>query len=215
MAAPDINLMDLTAEPIEVSGDAVAAAQEFFAPPLPDDGDHLAILRLGDRGIKADRQRDSVGQKTGAIFLNAHLALKILDDTGKETMTVFDTVTSIAMQGSGISRLQSVLVMAGYADEVRAARNLADLKALLERASQESPRVGITTRWEAQVNAGTKDKPDYQNVAVGQRKFPPMLGENGEPVPGKYNAEVKDPKSGETVRAQARITKYFSPSSKA
>lgn len=211
MAAPDINMMDLAAEPIAVSDDAVAAAQEFFSPPLPDDGDHLAVFKLGDRGIKVDRQRDSAGLKNGPIFLNVHAQLKILDDTGKETMSVFDSLTSIAMQGSGISRLQSVLVLAGYADEVRAARNLADLKALVERAGSENPKVGITTRWEAQVNAGTKDAPKYENVAVGQKKFPPILGENGEPVPGKYNSEVTDPKSGEKVRAQARITKYFAP----
>ena len=79
----DINNLSLLDEVIEVDDSADPA--EFFNPPLPDDGEYEVILALGNRGVKADRQRDGKGpaaKKTELeAFLNVHLQLKKVDQT--------------------------------------------------------------------------------------------------------------------------------------
>lgn len=202
---PDINSLDLLNEVVEVT--STASAEDFFAPPIPEDGDHTAVLHLGDRGIKVDKQRESKnGPKTGPAYLNVHMQAKILSDSGEEGLSVFDSLTSIVMQSAGTSRLHAVLAVA--ADPAPARCSLGELKDHVEKFLAQGPQVGVTTQWEAQVNDGTAERPDYRTVVKGMRKFPPMLDESGNPT-GKYNPEIVDPKTGQKVRAQARITKYF------
>lgn len=204
---PDINSLDLLNEVVEVT--STASAEEFFAPPIPEDGDHKAVLHLGDRGIKVDKQREGKnGPKTGPAYLNVHNQAKILSDSGEEGLSVFDSLTSIVMQSAGTSRLHAVLEVAG--DPAPARCSLGELKAHTEAFYAQSAQfpVGITTQWEAQVNDGTQTDPKYRTVLKGMKKFPPVLDDQGNPT-GKYNPEVEDPKTGQKVRAQARIIKYF------
>jgi hypothetical protein len=201
MKMTDINQLDLLNEVVEVSEGA--SSEEFFNPPLPDDGEHLVVFRLGNRGIKADRQWEGTGksrQRTGPAFLNVHLQLKEVKSTGEEGMTVgFDNMTSLIMPGPGTSRLHAAFDLAGFPLPSRC--SLGELKAAVENALAQNPQAVAVTRWEAQVNHGTKESPDYQSILRGQKNFPP-LGE------GKFNPEVTDPKTGQTVRAQSQIVKY-------
>jgi hypothetical protein len=204
MALPDINDLALMNEVIEADGSV--SADEFFAPPLPDDGDHQAVLYLGERGVSVSRQKDpKTKQKTGPAFLNVHLMAKILDpQTGQEGLTVFDNPTSIIMN-NGSSKLHAILGLIG--ESVPGRMTIQDLKELAERALAQTPRIGLTTQWEAQANHGTKDAPDYETLIKGQKRFPPIYDEQGNPS-GRFEAEVTDPKTGEKVRAQARVIRY-------
>ena len=197
----DINDMNLLQEVCEVSESA--SAEEFFQPKLPDDGDHLVILRLGNRGIKVNRGWEGKGsarKRSGPAFLNVHVQLVGLKDSGEEAGTVgFDNLTSIAMGDGQLSSLHAVMELAGFPLPRHA--TLGDVKLATENALAQNPTVVAVTRWEAQVNRGTKDAPDYKDLLKGQKNFPP-LGE------GHFNPEVSDPESGQTVRAQARVVRY-------
>jgi hypothetical protein len=207
MSDVDINSLDLLNEPVEVDGSVNSEA--FFRPPLPDDGDHLAILKLGDRGIKIDRQREGESRtKSGKPFLQVHLAMELIDDTGKKTGTVFDQVTSVLMPNTGTTKLHAILDLAG--DPAPARCTLGDLLAHTERVIAQAPQVIVTTQWEARGEdtskpEGSKDR--YYTVLKGQRKFPPVVDESGQ-VTEKYESEIDDPKSGEKARAQVRVVRY-------
>lgn len=212
MAMPDINNLDLLNESVEVSGDVTP--ESFFSPPILDDGEHEAILHLGDRGIKADRQADKVtGLKTGPGYLNVHLQAKTVDDAGNERIGCFDNPTSIVMQSVGTSRLHMILDAAGH----KAPNNisLGELKEHTELALAQSPKVKIATQWEASAKVETQGQADASGTAIGkyytflkgQKKFPPVLDENGNPT-GKFQTQVQDPKTGLVGNAQVRIVKY-------
>lgn len=204
--AVDINNLDLMNEVIEVDGSA--SSEEFFNPPLPDDGEHEVIMALGNRGVKADRQWEGSGKsrkRTGAGFLNIHLQLKGVKANGEEAGTVaFDQLTTIVMESAGTSRAHAAFDLAGAR---LIERTLGGLMQEINLAIAQKPHVKIVTRWEAQVNRGTKEDPDWENVCVGQKNFPPMLDGDGNET-GRKNPEVTDPKSGNVVRAQVRVTKY-------
>ena len=202
----DINQLDLMQEIVEV--DAGASSEEFFNPPLPDDGEHAVVIALGNRGVKADRQWEGEGKsrkRTGAGFLNIHLQLKALKDTGGEGGTIaFDQLTTIVMESAGTSRAHAAFDLAGFKLQER---TLGGLMHEIEAAVAQHPKVGIVTRWEAQVNRGTKENAQWDTVCTGQKNFPPLLDANGNAT-GKYNPEVIDPKSGQPCRAQVRVVKY-------
>lgn len=206
MAGHDINDLALLQEVCEVDSNVDSA--EFFNPPLPDDGEHQVIFKLGDRGVKADRQWEGKGagrKKTGPAYLGVHLQLKALNAHGGEGGTVaFDQLTTLVMPNAGTSRAHAAFDLAGFK---LTERTLGGLKDEIERACAQGPKAIVTTRWEAQVNRGTKDAPDYETICVGQKKFPPVLDSQGNET-GKYNPEVTDPKSGQVVRAQVRVVKY-------
>lgn len=208
MATPDLNDLALLDEVVEIDGSA--SSEEFFNPPLPDDGEHEVILKLGNRGIKIDRQWEGKGtarKRTGAGFLNVHLQLVATGDSGGEGPTIaFDNLSSIVMQNAGTSRLHAAMDLAGFPLPPRA--TLAELKDSVEKAIAQNPKVIVTTRWRAQVNRGTKDAADYEDVLKGQKNFPPKTDEAGNVIEGKFDPEVTDPKSGQTVRAQVEVIKY-------
>jgi hypothetical protein len=205
---PDINNLNLMDEVVEV--DQNADSEEFFNPPLPDDGEHAVVFALGNRGVKADRQWEGKGKdrkRTGAGFLNVHLQLKQLKDSGEAGGTIaFDNLSTVVMDTNTgrTSRVHAAFDLAGMK---LTQTSLGGLKSEIERAITQSPKAKVVTRWEAQVNVGTKDSPDYQTVVTGQKNFPKLYDLNGNET-GKYNPEVLDPKSGQTVRAQARVIKY-------
>ena len=202
----DINNLDLLNEVIEVDG--AADSEAFFNPPLADDGEHEVILALGNRGVKAARQWEGEGKarkQTGAGYLNVHLQLKGVKDNGEEGGTVaFDTLTTIVMESAGTSRVHAAFDLAGAKLQER---TLGGLMNEINLAVAQKPHAKITTRWEAQVNTGTKEAPKYENVCVGQKNFPPLLDKDGNDT-GRFNPEVTDPKSGQVVRAQVRVVKY-------
>jgi hypothetical protein len=202
----DINMLELMNEVIEVNDNVTP--EEFFTPPLADDGEHTVVLVLGNEGVKPDRQWSGKGsgrKKTGDPYLQAHLQLKGLNDTGGEAGTVaFDRINSIIMQGVGTSRLHMVFAAAGHKLPARA--TLTELKEAVEAAIAQRPIVKVTTIWEAQYNKGSKESPEYVTVCKGQKRFPEKLGPDGTPT-GKHEPEVVAP-NGETVRAQVRVVKY-------
>lgn len=194
---PDINDLDLLNEVVEVGeGDA----EEFFQAPLPDDGEHVAVLHLGDRGVTIARQRNKqTGDRTGAGFVNVHLVARILSSSGEEGIAVFDNPTSIVMQ-SGMSKLHAILDIVGSPAPHRS--TLQELKEHVEAVLAQSPQVGIVTQWEAQINRGTKDSPNYVTLLKGQKRFPFNDDTN------KWSPDVEDPETSEMIRAQARILRY-------
>ena len=202
---PDINELQLRNEMMpEVDG--TVQPEDFFAPPLPDDGEHQAVLRLGDRSTKIKRQKDKETQQpTGNAFVEAHVMAKILDDAGVETITVFDNPNSVVMQSSRTSRLHMVLRAAGF--ELPERPSFGEFEEFTKVALDQTPHVTITTQWQAQVNRGTKEKPVYKDVLTGQKNFKKILDADGNWT-GKYDPEVMDPESHQKVRAIARIVRY-------
>lgn len=203
----DINTLSLMDEVVEVDGNV--DAEQFFSPPLADDGEHEVFLGLGNRGIKADRQREGkgTGNKTGPGFLNIHLQLKGVAQNGSESGTVaFDNISTIVMETNvgKTSRAHMLMDVAGF--PIRE-RTLGGIMQEISNAIAQKPKVTAVTRWEAQVNRGTKEKPEYENVCVGQKNFPPLLDKDGGET-GRHNPEVMDAKSGQLVRAQVRVVRY-------
>lgn len=205
-SAVDINNLDLMNEVVEVDG--AVDSEQFFTPPLPDDGEHEVIMALGNRGVKPERQWEGSGssrKRTGQGFLNIHLQLKGVKANGEEAGTVaFDQLTTIVMESAGTSRAHAAFDLAGAK---LSARTLGGLMEEINLAVAQKPHVKITTRWEAQVNMGSKDSPKYENVCVGQKNFPSLLDSAGNDT-GRRNPEVTDPKTGQVVRAQVRVVKY-------
>lgn len=201
--APDINDLDLRNEMLpDVDGNA--DPEEFFRVPILPDGKHVGVMVKGDKGVKINKQKDKdTGQRTGPIYVVAHVQLKSEDDDG----SVFDYLTSLIFRGN--SSLHAALALAGHEIPSRGVTAAQAVEAV-EAALAQSPRVGFVTEWEAQVNDGTKDAPDYRTVLKGMKKFPPVLDDAGQPT-GKYSPEVTDPKSGQPATAQARVKSYFKP----
>ena len=197
----DINDLNLLEEMVEVDG--AVNSEEFFNPPLPDDGVHKCLMRLGNNGIRANRGWEGKGsarKRTGAAFLDVHVQLKEVKENGEEGPTVgFDHLTSLVMQSVGTSRLHAAMDLAGFPLPARA--SLGEIKQALEAAIAQNPVIGVTTRWEAQVNDGTKEAQDWRTVLTGQKNFPQLAN-------GKYDPEVVDNKSGQKARAQAQVVKY-------
>ncbi len=203
---PDLNDLSLLEEVIEVDGSA--SSEEFFQPKLADDGEHRVMLKLGNRGVQVMRQFNKDSKKRdGAGFLNVHLQLVEMGDNGSEGPTVgFDNLTSIVMPNAGTSRLHAAMDLAGFPLPLRA--SIGELKQSVEAAIAQNPVATVTTQWRAQINRGTKEKPDYEDVVKGQKNFPPKIDNEGNTIPGKFDPEVTDPKSGTSVRANVNVIKY-------
>jgi len=192
----DINDLLLTQE-IDVGE---VNPEAFFSINLPDDGPHTVILRLSSKGFIADRQRDGKrGARIGPAYLGVNTQLVGWED-GQEAGTIaFDMLTTVPMQSGG-SRLHAVFALAGF--DIPTKGTLADIKTAVEAALAQNPVVVAHTRWEAQINRGSQDSPDYKTIAKGQAAFPKYEGSE------KHNPEITDPQTGQTVNAQVRVYKY-------
>ena len=167
---------------------------DAFAGLAPiGDGEHVAVLTLGNRGTQLGTTKD------GRKYIMTHLQATIQE--GEKKFTVFDTVSTLVQESSGTSRMAGVLRAAG--ETVPARTTIADLARQFAQFIAGSPRVLITTRWEAQYQLPAEPgqtKGKYKTFLRGQRKFP----ENGN---GGFVSEVKAP-DGTLVKAQAVVTKY-------
>ena len=207
MAAPDINALELANEVIDVGDES--RAEDFYRLTLPDDGEHLATLSLGQDGVSTRRQKDkSTGSRTGAAFVMAHIAAKIDSANGHPGMTAFDRPTSIVFESKGTSALQAMMTQI----DAPIPRGIAapQVEDHIKVTMAQAPRVKVTTRWVAQYEdtskpEGSKDR--YVEVRKGQANFPPILDDQGQPT-GRYETEFVDPKSGKECTTQARIVKY-------
>ncbi len=210
---PDINDLGLLQE--EISVDSNVSADLFFNPPLADDGEHEVIINLGNRGVKADRQREGKdGKKSGPGYLNVHLQLKAAKDTGGEGGTVaFDSLTTIVME-TNLGRTTRVHMVFDAAGVPLFEKSLGGLMQEIQNAVAQKPHVKVTTRWEAQVKIETAAQAakyntpigKYATLASGQKQFPPMLDKDGVET-GRHDPEINDPEFG-PVRAQVRVVKY-------
>jgi hypothetical protein len=147
-------------------------------------------------------QKDAAGVKNGPGFLNVHLHAKTMDAAGNPGLGAFDNPTSIVMPSQQMGRLQAILLLTGA--KIPTPCSLGQLKEITETTFAQSPKLKITTRWEAQVKLADGT---YQTVRTGQRNFPPVLDENNKPT-GRYHTEVVDPKTGLVGNAQVRIIRY-------
>lgn len=199
---PDINNLELMNEVVEVDGSV--DSEQFFQPPLPDDGVHDAIIKLGNRGLKIERQKDKqTKNRTGPAFINAHFAIQLLNDNGEPGIMCFDNPTSIVMQSSGTSRLHAILDILG--DPAPPRCTFGELIEHTERALAQDARCQVVTQWEAQI----EDPPGtYRDVKKGQKNFPQLVDEHGQPN-GKFDPEILDPKTGQKVRAVARVVRFL------
>jgi len=205
----DINELGLLTQECEVDD---VNPEVFFSPQLADDGEHLVTLNLGQRGIKAERQRSGKGgAKTGPPYLGVSLQFKAVKDNGEEGGTVgFDDINTIPMDTNTgkTTRVHMVMAVAGHPIPLRG--QLGDWKSAIEQALAQKPQVKVTTKWEAQVKIASaaqasrygKAIGEYATVCSGQGNFPP-LGDNG-----AHDPEVTEPVSGDKIRARARIVKY-------
>lgn len=211
-AMPDINNLALSQELGLVDENVDPAS--YFDIPILDDGDHVGTLTAGDRGVKISQQRNkATGKRDGVWFLNVHIQAKAEDGSG----SAFDNLTTLLMRGS--TGVHAALALAGHRlpniatapasfEEEQAKEALEPLKNAIELALQQSPRLTFTTEWEAQVNDGTKEAPQYRTVATKQRNFKKILDPETGMETGKYDPQIQDGKTGQTARAQARIVKY-------
>lgn len=205
----DINNLNLNEETVSVDYSNV---DSFFSPALPDDGRHPAILKLGDRGVSGPSLGDKAprvkkGASAGSAYVGVHVMLEVLDDSGNKIGTCFDQVTSIPM--NGMSRLHAMLFMAGFPPPANC--SLVDLEEFTKSSLAQAPRVGIETQWQAQWEDPKKAKGDpdkYSTFLKGQKKFPMVLDESGEPT-GRHLTEAIHPPSGDICKAQVKVVKYF------
>ena len=213
--APDINdlsLLNEACEGISTSADP----GEFFRVPLPSDGDHVAVLALGQDGVSHDTQK--TGEAAGRVYVKAHLALKIEDPQDPANgLMLFDRVNSIVFESKGTSRLHGVMYMAGVPLDPRLSKGEIIEKVKVELA--QSPRVKVTSQWQASAKAQTQEEADkastlkykknckvgdYYTFLKGMRNFPSITDDAGV----HYSPEVANPLTGEVVTAQAQVVKY-------
>jgi hypothetical protein len=223
MANPDLNDLSLLDEVVEVDGSVTS--EEFFNPPLPDDGEHLVAIKFGSRdnnksGIKIDRQYNKETKKRdGAGYWNIVFQLQGVKD-GKVGGTIaFDNLTSLVMPSVGTSRVHMALDGSfgpnGSKMTLPATMNggrpltLGELGEEIKQAVAQSPQSYVTTQWVASINRGTKDDPNWEDVLKGQKNFPKRIDADGNET-GKFEPEIKDPKSGALIRAQIKVLKYSS-----
>lgn len=207
--APDINDLSLLNEPVE-GLDPNARSEDFFKVSLPDDGDHLCVMTLGNDGVTHDRQRDkSSADKTGSVYIKAHVALKIQDPSDPaDGMMLFDRLTSIVFSSKGTSALHAVMDVAGF--PLGAQLTKGEIIEAVKVALAQSPRVKVTSQWEAQVEDQTKikgSKDRYRTVVKGQARMPKVLDDAGNET-GHYAQEVHEPGTGLLATAQARVIRY-------
>jgi hypothetical protein len=185
-------------------------------PPPPDDQQYQVKVLLGDGGVTVRRQErkgDLNGQRTGLLFLNFALELRIVDPGQPwDNAACFDNATSIVMQNSGTSKLHSILRALGAP-----AMGRMDLAALRDHALgvlAGEPTAVITGKWEARA----KDQDGtYRTVLKGMKNFPlldpehPELGHS----PWAEDRVRMDPKTrqqigtGEMVRARFQVDNYL------
>jgi len=209
----DINDPILQQEMVEADPDA-----DFFEqpPPPPDDREYQFKLGLGEGGVTVkhqERKGDSNGQRTGPLFLNFNLEVRVVDPGQPwDNMPTQDYATSIVMQSSGTSKLHSILRAVGAP-----ALGRMDLAALRDHALgvfASEPLCFGQGQWEARAKDGDGS---YRTVRRGMKNFPlvdpqhPELGhspwiEDAVHVDAKTRAQVG---TGEIVRAYFRVNKYF------
>lgn len=209
----DINDPILQQEMIEADPEA-----DYFElpPPPPDDIEYQVKVLLGDGGVTCKRQErkgDLNGQRTGPLFLNFALELRIVDPGQPwDNAACFDNATSIVMQNSGTSKLHSILRSLGAPAMGR--MDLAALRDHMLGVLAGEPVTVIAGKWEARV----KD-PDgsYRTVRKGMKNFPlidpqhPELGHS----PWTEDSVRMDPKTrqqigtGEMVRARFQVDNYL------
>ncbi len=214
----DINNLDLSQEVVETDGST--SVSDWQEAPILQDGKHIGIVKLADeKSVSVLRQKNKeTGEKNGAAFLSVHTMCQ--DEESKAT--AFDYTNSLVFRG--LSSLHVLMTCAGVPLPNRA--TLAEIKELVELNLGSPQRVGFETEWEAQMKVGERD---YRTVLKGMKNFPKVLGSAGEET-GRYSPEVwavattdsgskvtgvrrcqSDEPGAESVRAQARIRKYFQP----
>jgi hypothetical protein len=218
MSNTDINQLDLTQE---VHYDPSANAEEFFAPRLVDDGEHLVILGEGNRGVGAKVTKGGKGRQPQG-YVNAHLWLKSADN-GNQTVA-FDNASSLVFD-SGLSRLHAVMDLAGH--KIPNDCQLGEIVSHTKKVLAQAAKVKAFTQWEAQVNTGTKDEPKYVSVLKGQKNFPKVYDADGNDT-GKFSPDIwvkvtrdakeprvqvatKDTDGAEQIRAQVAVVRYGRP----
>jgi hypothetical protein len=206
----DINDPILLQEMVEANAEA-----DFFElpPPPPDDRDYVVKVGLGDRGMTVKRQMrkgDADGQPSGPLFLICALENRIIDaDQPWNDAPLFDNATSIIMGSSGTSLLHAILRALGHPALGR--MNLSELRDHALSVFSSELTCGVGGKWEASVKKedGTGK---YKTIRKGMKNFP--LIDPADPNSGHYPyADVIDPDTkkatGETVRAQFKINRYF------
>lgn len=181
--AVDLNDMELYDEPISYDESINDNPEDVFLPKLPDDGKHIATVKLSQKGVTLTRTQKN------APMVTANLALEITEG-GNRVATVFDS------PNTGISTLYAVMALAGFpaSNGISYAQLAEEAKAAFEAPFQ----VGIQTRWEASYKTADGK---YVTFLSGQNNFP--LRADGTP-----EATVVAP-NGEEVRARASVKRYF------
>jgi len=214
---PDVKTIDindplLQAEMVEANPEA-----DFFElpPPPPDDRDYMVKVGMGDRGMTVKRQMrkgDAEGNPTGPLFLIVALENRIIDpDQIWNDAPLFDNATSIIMNSSGTSLLHAILRALGHPALGR--MNLSELRDHALSVFSSELTCGVSGKWEASIeDQNPKAKKKYRIVRKGMSNFPlidpahPELGYS--PYAEVIDSDTKRP-TGDTVRAQFKINRYF------
>ena|SRR5579872_5241002 len=206
MTGPDINNMDLSAEVIETDQ---VSAEDFFKRLAPiDDGEHLMIATLSQRGIEVKPSKPAAnGQPAKPPFLMVNVQFQTTEEP-KETC--FDNPNSVVFttrDGKRTSRLHMFLDALGAPFS---GSNLQELKDHCEQALAQNPQIWVTTRWEAQYEDQSKPEKSPDRFVVfktGQKNFPPEIDADGQKT-GRYLPDVTDTKTGREGSARAQVQRY-------
>lgn len=172
---------DITLNP---DGDAFAGVA-----PTPD-GEHIATLKLGPRGITAGTTR------SGHNYYNVHVECRVIAEGQRhDNFPVFDNVSTLISDFTGTSRMAGVLK--ALREPVPARTTLSELVKQFAKALEGQPRVKVVTRWEADQK---QSDGKYKTIRRGMKKFPEI-------TTGNYSPTITV--DGEEVTAQAKVTKYL------
>ncbi len=205
MTGPDLNMLDLSQEAVQTDN---VSAEDFFRRLAPmDDGEHECTAKMAERGIEV-KPRKTVDGVEKPAFLMVNVQFTTLDDgSGKPSQTCFDNPNSVVFTtqtGQRTSRLHVFLDALGAPFQ---GSNLQELKDWTEQTLAQNPRVGVRTKWEAQIETDKSGKDKYKVVKAGQKNFPQMKDAEGNPT-GEYNPVVTDPQTGKEATARAQVQGY-------
>jgi hypothetical protein len=190
----DINDLSLANEEVEVNSEADA----FAGPPPPDDGDHRAKLKLGQRKVTAGKT------KQGLPYFMVHIEAT-LNEPGQrfDGAKVFDSASSMVMQSSGTCRIAGILRQ-GLKETVPSRIGSRDLtKMLVDRLAGE-PDTIVKTQWTAYCGDCKESGKSKRGIVLrAQSRFP----QNPD---GTHRHQLECPNCGSLLTARAEIVEYKS-----
>lgn len=199
----DLDTLDssLVEEKIEINTDA----NPMEAPAPVNDGLHRVKLTGATDWAMAETKPNKQGDST--TYLKTQFSgIVVSEDPKQNNKRVFGRVNTLTYDGKNEMAYIILQSLGGSKNEqavkfVKSLTNINELAKAFRSCVASEVIIQVETKWVAQYNAGTKEKPEYKTYLSGQAQFP--NDGNG----GKRHI-VQVPKVGE-ISAQAVIQDYF------